>query len=993
MEGELKFQRLYARLNLGQKQAVDAVEGPVMVVAGPGTGKTQVLTLRIANILRATDTAPANILALTFTEAAAANMRSRLAEIIGSRAYAVVISTFHGFCNGIIRQYPEHFPRIIGARAITEVDQVRMIEELVGALPLVLLKPFGDPLLYIRSIVAAISDLKREGITPEKFGALVANAQKTLAGRADRVHTKGAHQGKVKAEILKQEKDLAKNEELSRVYAAYQAKLAADKAYDYSDMIMEVLAVLAQDETLRQILQEEHQYILIDEHQDTNNAQNKIIELLASFHPEPNLFVVGDEKQAIFRFQGASLQNFLYFKKLYPNALLITLTENYRSQQTVLDAAHSLLPTTAAAGGAQVRLEAKSKHAPAPVKIAAFSRPAAEHFAVAALIKEQIAAGAVPEEIAVLYRDNKDAFPLARALEQAGLNCIIESDQDLLTQGDVRRLIIILEAVERFGDDEALAKLLHLDLFKLDPLAVYQLIGQAAKDKRPLYELLKETAAFAPVYEQVARWRQTSANDNLPALFEQIVWESGILPRLLGAPDALDRLEALERLALEIGILLESHPEAMLADFLTYLGTVRAHGLLIKRSRAGGLPGRVRLMTAHRAKGLEFDYVYITGVYDGHFGGQRRRELIKLLPDIYGDLAESGDATEDERRLFYVALTRARRAVFISYATESLAGKEQLPSQFLAEIKDEFKNQFDTTELETRFARERGSLSAPAAGTAAGADYRDWIRAALAEQGLSVSALNNYLLCPWRYFYRNLIRLPEAKPASALYGTAVHNALADLFRRLKSEPVSKEELLAGFEYHLRREPLLAGAFDQALNKGQKALAGWYDRYHADWDGKIFLTEFDIKGVLLTPEIKLNGKIDRLEFLGGGNQVLVTDYKTRQPLTPKEIKGETKDDDGSYFRQLVFYKLLLDRYDNGKYKMMAGEIDFIEPSSAKATEGRPIYKKEKFEIADSDIKNLEETIKRVATEIAELAFWSRRCDDKTCQYCALRELVT
>ncbi|MBI2482187.1 MAG: ATP-dependent helicase [Candidatus Vogelbacteria bacterium] len=975
-------------LNEGQKQAIEAVEGPVMVVAGPGTGKTQVLTLRIANILRVTDTAPANILALTFTEAATANMRSRLAEIIGSRAYAVVINTFHGFCNSIIREYPEHFPRIIGSRPITEVDQVRLVEQLVGQLSLNLLKPFGDPTLYVRSLVAAINDLKREGVTPEKFAILVGEAKNELNSREDRLHTKGAYKGKIKGEVLKAEKDLAKNEELAQVYIAYQNKLAIDKVYDYNDMIMEVLAVLQDDEILRQILQEEHQYILIDEHQDTNNAHNKIIELLASFHSEPNLFVVGDEKQAIFRFQGASLQNFLYFKKLYPNALLITLTDNYRSQQTILDAAHSLLPATVATGGIEVRLASKSAHLVAPILVAAFSKPEVEQFAIASLIKIQIEAGTPAEEIAVLYRDNKDAFLIARALARIGINYIIESDQDLFTQSDVRRLLIILEAVHRFGDDEPLAKLLHLDLFKLDPLLVYQVIRRAAQTRQPLYRLIKTDPDFKAIYAKLANWRKLATNENLLTLFEQIIWDSGLLNQILTASNATERFESISRLVVEVGVLLESHPEATLADWFNYLATVQTHGLLIKHSRAGGMPGKVRLMTTHRAKGLEFDQVYIMGAYDGHFGGKKMRELIKLLPTVYGAKAgDEADSNSDERRLFYVALTRARKGVMVSFAKESVSGKEQLPSLFLTEIGEEFKQDFDTTALEAKFEQQKTEFMVPVQVKNEPGPDRDFIQTIFTEQGLSVSALNNYLTCPWRYFYRNLIRLPEAKAASALYGTAVHNALADLFRRLRSEPVTKEELLAGLEYHLRRQPLTKQAFDQALAKGKKALVGWYDKYAVDWNGRNFLTEFDIKGVLLTPEIKLNGKIDKLEFTGSGNQVLVTDYKTRQPLTSREIKGETIDDDGSYFRQLVFYKLLLDRYDNGKYQMVMGEIDFIEPNS------KGDYKKEQFEISDLDNKELVETIKCVASEITTLAFWSKRCEDKDCQYCALRNLIS
>src|SRR3989344_8677368 len=347
------FEKHYRQLNPQQREAVDAIEGPVMVVAGPCTGKTQVLTLRIANILDKTDTEPENILALTFTESGAASMRRRVTEIIGSPAYAAGINTFHGFCNDIIKTYPEHFPRIMNSINITEADQINIIKE------------FSD--FRVKNILKKINDFKKDGLSPKDVAKI-------------RPHTKKFGVG---------------------VYAKYEAELKKQKLYDYNDMILEVLKTLKKNNELLRILQERHQYILADEHQDTNDAQNKIVEILMGFHDSPNVFAVGDEKQAIYRFQGASLENFLHFKKKYQKAKIIQLTKNYRSTQTILDASHNVLPS-------EKRLIAVKKYAPQKISLWAFDRPEAEAYFVARNIKEKIKTGISPHEIAILYRNNKD---------------------------------------------------------------------------------------------------------------------------------------------------------------------------------------------------------------------------------------------------------------------------------------------------------------------------------------------------------------------------------------------------------------------------------------------------------------------------------------------------------------------------------------------------------------------------------------------------------
>ncbi|MCX6712514.1 MAG: ATP-dependent helicase, partial [Candidatus Vogelbacteria bacterium] len=449
-----EFEEAYKRLNKAQKEAVDTIEGPVMVAAGPGTGKTQILALRIANILLKTDTKPENILAITFTESGVLSMRRRLAEIIGTPAYAVAINTFHGFCNDIIKDEPESFPNIIGATNITDVDQIRILEEILLNEKLKELTTRNDPFYYLRAILSSINELKREGVSFAKFQSEIKKSLKEFESIDDLYNEKGKYAGQMKSKYVDELKRLKKNGELGQVYEVYQAKLRELKYYDYSDMITEVAEVLDENTELLLKLQEQYQYILVDEHQDTNNAQNQVIELLSNYFENPNLFVVGDDKQAIYRFQGASLENFLYFKKRYPEARLIFLDENYRSSQKILDVADSLL-------AGDKKLKAKSGHDNEPIKLYEFSKTEVEEYFLAQDIADKIKSGVAPEQIAVFYRDNRDVFAIAKSLEQAGVPVAIESDQDILSDIDLRKLITIFRAVEKVGDEKLFVETLH----------------------------------------------------------------------------------------------------------------------------------------------------------------------------------------------------------------------------------------------------------------------------------------------------------------------------------------------------------------------------------------------------------------------------------------------------------------------------------------------------------------------------------------------------
>lgn len=984
------FEKTYKRLNAAQKQAVDTVEGPVMVVAGPGTGKTQILTLRIANIVRTTDTPPDAILALTFTESGAHAMRKRLLDIMGSGAYKVAIHTFHGFCNEVIQKYPEEFPAIIGSLPALPVDQIRMMQEIVENTPLERLRPYGDPFYYVRGALKAISELKRENVSPELFEERVKESEKAFKSRDDLYHEKGAHKGKMKGAAQDELKQIEKNHELATLYRAYQAGLRENHSYDYEDMIMEVVRALETNEDLLLRLQEAHQYILADEHQDANSAQNRLLELLSSFHENPNLFIVGDEKQAIFRFQGASLENFLYFKRLYSEAKRIDLTENYRSSQTVLDSAHSLILRAPGDAALRIPLRANQEFSPDPIRVVSLATQEEEARYIAEEIKSLIDGGVSGPEISVLYRDNKDSELLALELARAGIPYGIESDENILKDPTIQKFVLLLRAINAYGDENLLAEVLHVSFFNLPELDIFKLLSFVRRERRHLlnaFSSLKDleaagvddAARFHALSENFAKWHKKAKNESVLQLMEDIVEESGFLAEVLARPGVLEIFQKIAGLFAEAEAHIEAHRVPTLTDFIKHLDLLEEHNLSIKKKRDGVHHG-VRLMTAHRSKGLEFEYVFVSGVYDGHWGNRSSRELFKL--PLKG--LEPGEDTgnDDERRLLYVAITRAKRLATLTYPRAGRDGRELLPALYLEEIDSQFKTleekparPLEVSEVARRFAAKPEKESPEA--------NKEFLNQLFLEQGLSVTALNNYLKCPWNYFYTNLIRIPKAQDKYALYGTAVHGALKEFFDAwAKEEDLTREQLIERFETHLMRTPLGARDLEEARKRGRESLGGYYDEYHTNWARRVF-AEFSIKGVLFDEKIPLRGALDKIEYVGEGTEARVVDYKTSKPKTRNDILGATKTSTGDYFRQLVFYKLLLDRYAPERFRMTIGQIDFVEPDD----KGR--YRQEAFDISDEDVVKLEETIRKVAQEILDLSFWNMSCDDKECRFCGLR----
>jgi len=999
MNGRLhEFEQLYKMLNTEQRAAVDAIEGPVMVIAGPGTGKTQILTLRIANILRQTDVPADAVLALTFTNAAAANMRKRLVSTIGADAYRVSIYTFHSFANHLIERYPDYFSTIVGFSTCSDIERLDIIRSLLDQGQYTLLKPISNPYYHAGSIKTALQHLKREGITPDTFAAWVERERAALEARDDLMHATGTHKGAMKGAYVTRFRALDKNTELANLYARYQTELKRRHRYDFEDSLLALIDAMETHETFLRELQEQYQYFLVDEHQDTNGAQNRILELMASYFDTPNLFVVGDEKQAIFRFQGASLANFLYFEERFRDVKRITLDANYRSHQGVLDAAQAVIEKNRQ--GVQAPLTAQ---APAPrtidtrVKVVSFTSDEEELLYLAEAVKARLAEGVPPHEIAVLYRNNKDAEAIVDYFERLAIPYIVAADHGVLEDEDIRKLNTILITLTDLNADEPLAQLLLIDFLNVSVVDAHALIRGARERKRGLFATLsapndlplEDPAAVRALADNLTAWKRSAENDSFLRFFEKVVRESGLLMAIQDSPHHIQKYDKLVQLFDELKALTMRTPFFTLQDYRAYLAILEEHALTLE-ARPRVIEQAVPLMTAHKAKGQEFDHVYVVHCYDGNWGGKRTSEFFTLP---YGGQGAPRGATtlDDERRLFYVALTRARTTVTLTYASLAPDGRDRVPSQFIEEIRPDLK--VEQTGDELGYTNKRPPLFIRSTAREGSERYRQFVQAAFQERGFSATSLNNYLACPWKWFYRDFVRVQFVRTVPQEKGTAIHRALEDYFNKRNVHlDVPVDHLLERFEHYLRESELEPEALDRIAAEATKALAGWHAAWSASW-APTTKNELYVRGVLIDDAIRLSGKLDKLECLDDAcRSVRVVDYKTGRPKSRNEIEGTTMTarstaGSGGYKRQLVFYKLLLDRYMDGAHSMEEGMLDFIEPMPS----GR--YKREPFAIGNADVNALADTIRTAAHEIQELAFWETRCGDCACAECALRDLMS
>ena len=681
------FESAYSRLNDAQKLAVDTIYGPVAVIAWPGTGKTQLLTLRIANILTKTDVTPRNILALTYTEAGSFAMRERLRSFIGTDALRVNIETFHGFCKWLIdEEFPERFVRSPGMKMLEELDARRMIAKILLNGDYTYLKPRHDPELYMGDVIRIVGQLKREGISPEFFREKIDEAIADLPNNEELHYKKDSKwwkKGERKAEYTDSEQRLQRQRELTYVYRAYEEALVTESRYDYDDMILLVRNQLRDDPQFLALIREQYQFIMVDEFQDTNGLQSSIVDLIMDGQDQPNILVVGDDEQSIYRFQGAVMENIINFCDKYREKGLsvIPLTQNYRSTQTILDASRELIRNNTESLEKALNLDKHLiKNANLDERKISLFTPSDPQIEIAGIISEirSLHESGIPwSEIAIIYRKNANPVHLVEYLKREKIPFHKQKGENLLHHPEAQKLLKTLKIIDNSYQNELFWEVMLFDFWGLDLHYLLSFQGKMRASngeyRKSLFQVfLEDDDMFVrSVAGKITQFTRDAANKTLVQFFESFLESSGYRSFALAQEDKIERLSILNSFFDEIKTFASLHPESTLKDFIDYIVDLDHYGLSPTTQPIRMESDAVELMTAHGSKGLEFQAVFLYDATSKNWESSRDPSKLSVTVSLFEkhiiDKSEKkNQKLEEERRLWYVAMTRAKRYLTIS---------------------------------------------------------------------------------------------------------------------------------------------------------------------------------------------------------------------------------------------------------------------------------------------------------------------------------------
>ncbi|GIW68172.1 MAG: hypothetical protein KatS3mg099_120 [Candidatus Parcubacteria bacterium] len=963
---EREFLARYKSLDASQREAVDALAGPVVVVAGPGTGKTHTLTLRIANIIRATDVPPSAILALTFSDAAAREMRARLIGLIGPSGYEPTITTFHGFAAKILQEFgqrvevADELAQYEIAEAFVESEEGRAIaggseQSRQGA---------------IKDLLELFQGLKREGWSPQEYRAWIAEERVRVPGQFAYKRPRKGQEGGITKEGERYLERLNRAEAAACAYARYEAELARRGLVDFEGVIAQAIALLEEDPTALQTLRERYLSVLIDEFQDTNPLQLTLAQVLLGDEARPEVFVVGDPEQAIYRFQGAASGTLERVCKMW-GARRVVLGANYRSRSEILHRAGALLR----AGGEEhwahdLMPRAREEFLPGwsdAVRVVEAQTKDDEARFVAEEIARLRKTGVALREIAVLARKHEQLSAVARELSERGVpHQLVGRGVVPQREPAVRLFYALLEAIADPRRTQAWAQALQgpwVPGRMEDRLRAGERVGELLAGKEGEPPAGVREAVWKDLKEWVGRMRALAEEASARPAEEVVVRaarESGFLMWAARDPVVYHAFEVLlEDVRATEG---QEGGAPILRDALARLER-RARGGIRREGAPLLSDDVVRLMTVHHAKGQEFDAVFLVGASAGAWeegsAGEGGRFL--LPPAVRGAFeAQTKEGRRaDERRLFFVGLTRARRGVAVSYPLRVPEAEKPLePSVFVQDL------------AQAGVAIEevaRAPLAAVVAPPKRHERFAEWVRERFFATPLSVTALNNYLADPWLYLVRSLLRLPEGREPHLAYGTALDRAV-EAFLRAQGEGEEKDEeaLVRAFtEAWGAQEPALwfgQEVAERYARQAREVLPAWA-RTRGDWAREVGLRPkrrfVDVAFALSSGEtLWLKGEVDAW-YAPHPGEVVVVDIKSGAPG-----RSEFRED---YERQLLFYKLLWERESGGRERVRRGVLEHIAPGKG------GIVSKE-LALSDEAVARLEATIAQMAQEIKEGVPW-------------------
>ncbi|HSZ85721.1 MAG TPA: ATP-dependent helicase, partial [Puia sp.] len=718
---DLSFLEELEKLNTEQREAVDHIEGPLLVIAGPGTGKTQILSARIGKILTDTDAKPHNILCLTYTEAGTVAMRKRLLKFIGPDAYRVNIFTFHAFCNQVIQEKLDLFG-IRGLQAVSDLEKAQLFEKLIdGFGPKHILKRFsGDVYYEIGKLKALFSTMKREGWSSDYISQKIDEYLLEIPTRDEFIYQKANSKTGVKVGDLKKnaiQEETTRMEKLragAREFDNFEIIMNKAGRYDYDDMIIWVLDAFQSNPYLLTNYQERYLYILVDEYQDTNGAQNQIVNLLTSYWQRPNVFVVGDDDQSIYRFQGANMSNILDFNIRYKDSIkIVLLKKNYRSTQPILDVSRTLIEYNKERlinklPGLNKNLTSGNKEPVSMIvvpKVREYYNVLHEELGLLKEIQHLHSTGESLNEIAVIYRNHKQVDNIVKMLQKNAISLNIKRKVDILTLPLIQNLIRLLQHIkEEFNKPDSaeylLYEIMHIDFFQIrhqDANAIARACDgrdNAERTKKSwrllmqsnerMFKLgLENAKAISSLEENLGYWIKESVNLTVQGLFEKILMRGNLLTWIMNAPDRIWLMQVVTTFFDFIKEESARHIRYQLKDLLQTIEQMQYHRIPIEINQSVFAENGVNFITAHSSKGLEFKHVFLIGCSSNQWERKRAGGDNFKFPDTLVESVEE-NKLEEERRLFYVAMTRAKDRLYLSYPATEGDKKNLEPSQFIA---------------------------------------------------------------------------------------------------------------------------------------------------------------------------------------------------------------------------------------------------------------------------------------------------------------------
>ncbi len=889
-----------------QTKAVKHTKGPLLLIAGAGTGKTTVLVEKIKYLIEKKLAKPEEILALTFTEKAAKEMEDRVDKALPIGFFQTNISTFHAFADKILRDEIIHIGMSPAYKLHTQAQAIMFLRRNIGNLNLHYFKPLSNPNKFLFGLLQHFSRLADEDISPESYSVFAA----------------------------KQKVDKEKYMELANSYSAFEKLKRAHNVMDFADLISYTLALFRKRKNILKDYQKKFKYILVDEFQDTNIAQYELIKLLAPTKKNSNLTVIGDDNQSIYKFRGASISNILTFTKDYKKTKQIVLTENFRSTQAILDASYKLIknndPDTLEARlkiSKNLVSKVASNDSTPQFEIHPFVSSEAEQVVKRILEIKKENSVLTYNDFAILTRANNHSEPFIRALLKKGIPFQLPGPGMLLRQPEVKELIAYLEVLYDINNSAAFYRVTQMDVFSIHEIDLARLVSFSRKIGLSLFESAliylgfsykdladEENSHYKPhiftmrknskekLYKLVTLVNQSInriKTDSAGQLLFYFLENSGYLTKIshITTEKDEDRAKNISKFFNKLKAYELQEEDASVIAVVDFLNLSMELGDSTPVDEDDfESTNAVTISTIHAAKGLEFDTVFMVNLTAGRFPTYDRKEQIPLPDDLIKEVLPVGNAhLQEERRLFYVGMTRAKSRLFLSGSSFYGEGKrEHKISPYVLEAVGESGIQKALVSAQD----SKGQLAIfdlPSLRNSFGqlADDDKPVKAKKVKhipRAFSFSQIQTYLTCPLKYKYQYILKIPTSAGSAASFGTSIHNALQFFYQQhMQNLQPTLNTLLE--LYKTNWVPIGYGSkkYEQEMKfEGERILREFYNTYHSETLKIAGLEQwFKIK---IEDGIYISGKIDRIDYLNDG-KIEIIDYKTGKVPSDADLKKE------------------------------------------------------------------------------------------------------